>query len=73
MWFPAAAGGLADSSGGGDGLQAHRAFALEGRNIWHAANLSIAQQLVGPVRGRADLRFSLHVPGGYSPVRAFTE
>lgn len=31
--------------------------------------MSVAQQLVGPVRARADLRFSLHVPGGYSPVR----
>jgi hypothetical protein len=34
----------------------------------HAANVSVAQQLVGPLRARADLRFSLHVPGGYSPV-----
>lgn len=36
----------------------------------HAANVSVAQQLVGPLRARADLRFSLHVPGGYSPVRS---
>ncbi|KAK9843446.1 hypothetical protein WJX81_003011 [Elliptochloris bilobata] len=59
-------------SGGGDygegGLQAagpllkHRAFALEGRGIWHALSVSAAQQLVGPLRLRADFRLALEPP-----------
>lgn len=52
----------------GEGAVPQSAFALEGRNIWHAATLSVAQQLIGPLRVRADMRLSLHVPGGYSPV-----
>lgn len=53
--------------GMGEGAVPQTAFALEGRNIWHAATLSVAQQLIGPVRVRADMRVSLHVPGGYLP------
>jgi hypothetical protein len=39
-----------------------RAFALEGRGIWHALSVSAAQQVYGPVRARADLRFALESP-----------
>jgi hypothetical protein len=39
-----------------------RAFALEGRGIWHALSLSAAQQVYGPMRARADLRFALEAP-----------
>lgn len=31
----------------------HRAFALEGHGAWHALSASLAQQILGPVRGRA--------------------
>ncbi|KAI8105076.1 hypothetical protein M9435_000248 [Picochlorum sp. BPE23] len=37
----------------------HRAFALEGKGIWHCCSLSVSQQIFGPVRGRADFRFAL--------------
>jgi hypothetical protein len=37
----------------------HRAFALEGRGSWHSLSVSLAQQVVGPVRARCDLRFAL--------------
>ena len=37
----------------------HRAFALEGRGSWHALSVSVAQQVLGPVRARADFRFAL--------------
>lgn len=40
----------------------HRAFALEGRGIWHALSVSAAQQVYGPVRARADFRFALESP-----------
>lgn len=43
----------------------HRAFAIEGRGNWHALSISLAQQIYGPVRARADFRFALdptHVP-----------
>lgn len=43
----------------------HRAFALEGRGSWHSLCVSLAQQVIGPVRARADFRFALdpsHVP-----------
>lgn len=60
-------GGRGDN--GGSGEAGHPAFALHGRDIWHAATLSLTQQIVGPLRARADLRFALHVPGGFSPVR----
>ena len=36
-----------------------RAFALEGTGIWHAATVSLAQQLWGPLRGRLDSRMAL--------------
>ena len=36
-----------------------RAFALEGTGIWHAATVSLAQQLWGPLRGRLDSRLAL--------------
>lgn len=65
--FTGTGGGAADVGLGCED-RPHRAFALEGCNIWHAATLSVAQQVAGPVRMRADLRMSLHVPGGYSPV-----
>ncbi len=39
-----------------------RAFALEGRGIWHALSVSAAQQVYGPVRARADMRFALESP-----------
>jgi len=37
----------------------HRAFALEGRGNWHSCSVSLAQQIFGPIRARADLRFAL--------------
>ena len=39
-----------------------RAFALEGRGIWHALSVSASQQLVGPLRLRADFRLALEPP-----------
>ena len=39
-----------------------RAFALEGRGIWHALSVSAAQQVWGPLRARADLRLALESP-----------
>lgn len=36
-----------------------RAFALEGTGIWHAATVSLAQQLWGPLRMRLDSRLAL--------------
>ena len=64
-----AVGDAAGANGSGGG-RLHPAFALHGRDIWHAATLSLTQQIVGPLRARADVRFALHVPGGFSPVRA---
>lgn len=40
----------------------NRAFALEGRGIWHALSASITQQVIGPVRARADFRYALDLP-----------
>eukprot|EP00884_Botryococcus_braunii_P003685 jgi/Botrbrau1/13317/Bobra.0315s0015.1 len=40
----------------------HRAFALEGRGMWHAVSLSAVQQVFGPVRLRADARIALENP-----------
>lgn len=37
----------------------HRAFALEGKGIWHSCTISAAQQVFGPVRVKADFRFAL--------------
>lgn len=37
----------------------HRAFALEGKGIWHSCTISAAQQLFGPVRIKSDFRFAL--------------
>ena len=45
-----------------------RAFALEGRGIWHALSASVAQQLIGPVRIRADFRFALDLPSSIPQV-----
>ena len=39
-----------------------RAFALEGRGIWHALSLSATQQVYGPLRARADMRVALESP-----------
>ena len=43
-------------------LGKHHAFALEGRGIWHAASASFAQQVLGPLRVRADYRVALDMP-----------
>lgn len=43
----------------GGGFHKHRAFALEGRGTWHALSVSLAQQVVGPVRARMDVRCAL--------------
>jgi hypothetical protein len=40
----------------GQGLQRHPAFGLEQRGVWHALSVSGTQQLLGPLRLRADLR-----------------
>ena len=32
-----------------------RAFALEGCGVWHAASVSLSQQVFGPVRARWEL------------------
>jgi len=37
----------------------HRAFALEGKGIWHSCTISGSQQVFGPVRVKADFRFAL--------------
>uniref|UniRef100_A0A7S3R0U4 Uncharacterized protein n=2 Tax=Dunaliella tertiolecta TaxID=3047 RepID=A0A7S3R0U4_DUNTE len=37
----------------------HPAFGLEQRGVWHALTLSLRQQLMGPLRFCADLRYSL--------------
>jgi hypothetical protein len=49
-------------SGTGGPQFRHRAFALEGRGMWHALSLSAAQQLYGPIRLRADARVALENP-----------
>ena len=45
-----------------------RAFALEGRGIWHALSLSATQQVYGPLRARADLRVALESPPASVPA-----
>ena len=45
-----------------------RAFALEGRGIWHALSVSVAQQLIGPLRIKADFRFALDLPSSIPQV-----
>ncbi|KAK9859782.1 hypothetical protein WJX84_005430, partial [Apatococcus fuscideae] len=57
-----------------------RAGPLEGRGVWHAVSLSAAQQVLGPLRARADARLALHVPGtipqdetGRRTIRAFAD
>ena len=45
-----------------------RAGPLEGRGVWHAVSLSAAQQVLGPLRARADARLALHVPGSIPQV-----
>jgi hypothetical protein len=37
----------------------NRAFALEGKGVWHCCTISAAQQVFGPVRAKADFRFAL--------------
>lgn len=44
-----------------------RAFALEGTGIWHAATVSLAQQLWGPLRGRLDSRLALDTTAQVCP------
>ncbi|CAK0784857.1 hypothetical protein CVIRNUC_008062 [Coccomyxa viridis] len=56
---PADAGGSASFP---DSPYKHRAFALEGRGIWHALSLSATQQVYGPLRARADMRVALESP-----------
>ena len=41
-----------------------RAFALEGRGVWHALSASVTQQVLGPIRARADFRYALDLPTG---------
>ena len=48
-----------------------RAFALEGRGIWHALSASITQQILGPVRARADFRYALDLPSSIPQVSSF--
>ena len=55
--------------GNGDHQLVSPSAALSSSDIWHAATVSVTQQLFGPFRARADLRWALHVPGGFSPVR----
>ena len=50
------------------GLQICRAFALEGRGIWHALSMSATQQVYGPLRARADLRVALESPPAAGPA-----
>ena len=45
-----------------------RAFALEGRGIWHALSASVTQQVVGPIRLRGDLRCALDLPSSVEQV-----
>ncbi|KAL6758991.1 hypothetical protein V8C86DRAFT_1387143 [Haematococcus lacustris] len=55
--------------------QQHPAFGLEGRGAWHALTLSLRQQLVGPLRGCVDLRYSLdssHPWDCFHPARSRT-
>lgn len=64
---PGAGRAIPASAPGGDAHRPdkHRAFALEGRGAWHALSVSLAQQVLGPLRARADFRFALdptHVP-----------
>jgi len=40
----------------------HPAFALDNRGTWHALSLSASQQLLGPLRLRADARYALDSP-----------
>ena len=57
----AGAGAMAAAgvAGGGGSGQRHPAFALDDGGVWHALTLSACQQLVGPLRLRADWRFAL--------------
>ena len=45
-----------------------RAFALEGRGVWHAMTASLCQQLVGPVRLRSSLRLAVEHPDPLAKV-----
>ena len=47
-----------------------RAFALEGRGIWHALSASVTQQVIGPVRAQADFRYALDLPSSIPQVVA---
>lgn len=57
--MPDASSLAAAAADGGHRPDKHRAFALEGRGAWHALSVSLAQQVVGPVRARVDARFAL--------------
>ncbi len=37
----------------------NRAFALEGKGVWHCCTISASQQVFGPLRAKADFRFAL--------------
>jgi hypothetical protein len=56
---PGAAGIVSSALSESNRPDKHRAFALEGRGSWHALSVSLAQQVVGPLRVRADFRFAL--------------
>lgn len=45
-----------------------RAFALEGRGIWHALSASVTQQVIGPIRLRGDMRCALDLPSSVEQV-----
>jgi hypothetical protein len=56
---PGAAGIVSSALSESNRPDKHRAFALEGRGSWHALSVSVAQQVIGPLRVRADFRFAL--------------
>jgi hypothetical protein len=57
--LPGAGGAPASALSSAHRPDKHRAFALEGRGSWHALSVSLAQQVAGPLRARADFRFAL--------------
>jgi hypothetical protein len=55
----AGVGSSAAGAGSNAGRHKHPAFALDDRGVWHSLTVSATQQLVGPVRLRADARLAL--------------
>lgn len=56
-----------------NGILQCRAFALEGRGIWHALSASVTQQVIGPVRARADFRYALDLPSSIPQVHSLRQ